>query len=100
LPVLTMSGLQGRFFAPLGVAFILSVFASLIVALTVTPALSFMLLSGSATHREPAWIRAMKGIHRDWCVFFAKRPRLTGLAALLLAAGSLLLAGNFKGELL
>jgi CzcA family heavy metal efflux pump len=100
LPVLTMSGLQGRFFAPLGVAFILSVVASLIVALTVTPALSFMLLSGAASHREPAWIRGMKALHRDWCVFFARRPRLTGLAALLLAAGSLLLAWNFKGELL
>jgi Cu/Ag efflux pump CusA len=47
LPVLTMSGLQGRFFAPLGIAFVLSTLASLAVALTVTPALCLMLLSKS-----------------------------------------------------
>ena len=34
LPVLTMSGIQGRFFAPLGTSFILAIMASLAVALT------------------------------------------------------------------
>src|SRR5437899_8412070 len=44
LPVLTMTGLQGRFFAPLGIAFILANLASLVVALTVTPELCFLVL--------------------------------------------------------
>jgi CzcA family heavy metal efflux pump len=44
-PVLTMSGLQGALFRPLGIAYILATLASLLVAITVTPALTLMLLA-------------------------------------------------------
>src|SRR5262249_13132781 len=59
IPVVTMSGLQGRFFAPLGIAYILSVVASLAVALSVTPALALALLGGrdGAARRAP-WVAA------------------------------------------
>jgi CzcA family heavy metal efflux pump len=100
LPVLTMSGLQGRFFAPLGLAFILSVLASLGVALTVTPALCLVLLKDAKAHTEPAWVRGLKVLHRDWCAFFARLPWLAALGALVLVAGSLLLARKFGRELL
>jgi Cu/Ag efflux pump CusA len=100
LPVLMMSGLQGRFFAPLGVAFVLSTLASLVVALTVTPALCLMLLAGAKQEGEPAWIRAMKSVHRDWCLFFSRWPRVTAIGALVLAIGALAIAKNFGGELL
>ncbi len=43
-PILTISGVAGRLFSPLGVAYIFSVLASLLVALTVTPALCMLLL--------------------------------------------------------
>ncbi|MFN8006812.1 MAG: efflux RND transporter permease subunit [Terriglobia bacterium] len=39
VPVLTVSGIQGRLFAPLGLAYILAILASLLVAMTLTPAL-------------------------------------------------------------
>ena len=100
LPVLTMSGLQGRFFGPLGVAFILSIMASLGVALTVTPAMALVFLSRAKAHDEPGWVRFLKEIHRDWVLFFARAPLRTVLGALVLVGGACALVPFFGGELL
>jgi CzcA family heavy metal efflux pump len=62
LPVFLMPGVQGKFMAPLAQAFALSVVASLIVALTVTPALAALLLRADEARREPAWLTRL----RDW----------------------------------
>ncbi len=100
LPVLTMSGIQGRFFAPLGVAFILSIMASLAVALTVTPAMCLVFLSRAKAHDEPVWVRSLKEVHRDWCLFFARAPGFTVLGAVALVIGACGLVPFFGGELL
>jgi Cu/Ag efflux pump CusA len=53
LPVLALTGVAGRLFGPLALAYVAAVVASLAVALTVTPALSLLLLRGRETGEGP-----------------------------------------------
>jgi CzcA family heavy metal efflux pump len=100
VPVLTMTGLQGKFFAPLGVAFILANLASLIVALTVTPALCFALLSRNKPHEEPGYLRKLKTLHRGALEKISNRPKTIILAALLPFIAALATLPFFGGEFL
>ncbi len=51
LPLMFLEGIEGRFFRPLGLAFMTSILASLLVALTVTPAMCRFLLDGRTNQR-------------------------------------------------
>lgn len=65
LPVLGMSGVAGRLFGPLAMAYIWAIFMSLIVALTVTPALCAALLGGrELPSEEPPAVRWLKKGYR------------------------------------
>jgi len=79
LPLFALSGVEGRLFAPLGVAYIVSILASLLVSLTVTPVLSYYLLPHSrATHRhQDGWVlRSLKRIASPLIRFSMAFPRL------------------------
>ena len=61
VPVLFVGGLTGSFFQPLALSYALAVLVSMVVALTVTPALSLILLArGGLRRREPLLVRGLK----------------------------------------
>lgn len=100
VPVLTMTGLQGRFFAPLGLAFILAIMASLLTALTVTPAMCFALLSRTKPHAEPGYLRWLKERHRGTLQVISRWPKTVILVAILLFGGAVATLPFFGTDLL
>jgi CzcA family heavy metal efflux pump len=101
LPVLMLTGLQGSFFAPLALAYVLAVLASLAVALTVTPALSLAVFSrGVRADAEPRLQRWIKRDYRRWLARVAAQPRRVMAAVALLCCAALAVLPFFGGEFL
>jgi CzcA family heavy metal efflux pump len=103
LPVLTLSGLQGSFFSPLALSYILAILASLLVALTVTPALSYLLFErGVPRTGDPALQQWLKQAYCFLLRFVTRWPRVLILLAtgLCIVAATRLpfLGGNFLPE--
>jgi len=89
IPVLTLTGVQGALFRPLGLAYILAILASLLVALTVTPALTLLLL-GSRGHRTSespalAWLKSRYARVLAW---LADRPASVMATAAVVCLGA------------
>lgn len=89
IPVFFLEGLAGSFFRPLALSYVLAIIASLLVALTVTPAMSLLMLrrgSGRESH-DPWLVRLLKGIYRRFLPPLLARPFLV-VIGLLLALGA------------
>lgn len=85
LPILFAGGVQGRFIGPMALTFIIAVIASMLVAMTVTPALCALLLSGNETEEAPGILDRLKAM-QAWCIDWVERRWRTTLA--LLASAS------------
>ena len=91
VPIFFLEGLSGSFFAPLALSYGLAVLVSMVVALTVTPALCLVMLSrGRAAHRESPLLRWLKRGYGAVLARVIRRPSPAILTAL-----ALILAGLF-----
>ncbi|MFA5950206.1 MAG: efflux RND transporter permease subunit [Hyphomicrobium sp.] len=90
IPLFALTGIEGRLFAPLGVAYIVSILASLIVSITVTPVLASYLLGGpkQLDHHDGAFVRVIKRGNERLLAWAFEHTRLvigTALVAVVLA---------------
>ncbi|MDA8456090.1 efflux RND transporter permease subunit [Acidovorax sp. GBBC 3334] len=90
LPLFALPGMEGRLFVPLGVAFIVSTVASLLVSVTITPVLAYYLLPGmkSLDHGDTRMLAWLKARYRSSLTAVLARPR----GALAAAGAAVLVA--------
>ncbi len=94
IPLFALSGIEGRLFAPLGIAYIVSLLASLLVSLTVTPVLCSYFLPNMkllGEKEEGRFVRLLKRIELSVLNTTVDRPRVVVAGAVLLLLTSLLL---------
>ncbi len=92
IPVFALGGLEGRMLRPLGISYVVSIFASLLVALTITPALCSYLLPRSPALQsgKESWvIRKLEALYAPCLDFSLKRPWLVIAFSGLLAVAAL-----------
>lgn len=102
LPLFYMQGMEGKIFAPLGIAYITSIIASLFVSLTVTPALCSYLLKGKKEHNEKdSWlVRILKRQDTKLLHWGLARPKAIIGAAIIVIIASVSIVPYFGTEFL
>src|SRR5580658_1966754 len=85
LPILMMTGLQGAFFRPLSISFLVAVGLSLVVAMSATPALCVLAMAHHQPKPEAAFLRRLKRRQLSTIEWLNARPR--ALLAILAVTG-------------
>lgn len=103
LPLFFMGGLSGRFFTPLGISFIVSLFASMLVSLTLTPVLcSYLLpkLENLKDMEDVKFVKVLKSLDSTIVKGVISRPMIVIIPSILMFLGSLLLLPQMNKEFL
>jgi len=92
LPLFFLSGVEGRMLRPLGLAYVISIFASLLVAITVTPALSSLLLRKTGTKEEQdTWlVKQLKHLYLPILNFSLRHSGLIIVLAVFFTIGTII----------
>ena len=89
VPLFALDGMEGRLFTPLGIAYIVSILASLVVSLTVTPVLSFWLLPSARfmAHEKDGFLLVVLKALAGWAIRVSLRYPAVVLAIVAVAVG-------------
>ncbi|MEI8363022.1 MAG: efflux RND transporter permease subunit [Betaproteobacteria bacterium] len=99
MPLLTLGGVAGKLFAPLGFAYIAAIMASLVVALTLTPALCYLLLGQAKLDAEdPPMIRIIKKWYVSVLYKIEKQYKAVIIISLIFIAVGLGILPLFKSQ--
>ncbi|OZA76861.1 efflux RND transporter permease subunit [Polynucleobacter sp. 39-46-10] len=94
IPLFALPGIEGRLFVPLGIAFIVSTLASLLVSVTITPVLCFYLLPsmkslGDHDTKIVTWLKSHYKVQLSKLLAAPKKPLMYAFASVLLAGASI-----------
>ncbi len=99
MPLLTLGGVAGKLFAPLGIAYIAAIMASLLVALTLTPALCYLLLGNAKLESEdPPMIRIIKKWYVNMLIRIEAHYKFILVVSFMLMAIGLGILPLFKNQ--
>jgi cobalt-zinc-cadmium resistance protein CzcA len=90
VPLMTLEGMEGKMFAPLAYTIVIALAVSLLVSLTLSPALAFWLLKGGSEH-DTLFVRLTKRPYKRLLSWSLHHPKATVISAMALFAGSIAL---------